>query len=281
MPFNGAGLFTRIHQWVNDAALGLNVDAARTDTDSNDIASGLTNCVTRDGQSPSFANLPMNGFKHTGLGIGSLATDSINYGQVFNSPSFTSPSATASPPADDNSFRLATTAWVNQIAFSTALPAQPGTATPLFLRTLSGVAAWSSISVGTHTIIVHTGNAMGSVNTKVRRFTTVLINTGTAITYADSATNGASFTINEAGLYSIIYNDKSSGSADVIATLNDTVGLIGNVLVGTATDTVAQNYQSSGVVRLSQGDIVRPLVTNSELSGLGIAVYFAIRKVGF
>ena len=96
MPFNGAGLFTRIYQWVNDAALGLNVDATRTDTDSNDIAAGLSNCVTRDGQSPFLANIPAGGFKITGLLAGNSPADSTNYGQVFNNPTFVTPNASAS-----------------------------------------------------------------------------------------------------------------------------------------------------------------------------------------
>src|SRR5215203_5984645 len=124
MPFNGAGLFTRVYQWVNDEVLGLNVDATRTDTDSNDIATGLSNCVTRDGQSPLTANIPAGGFKITNMGSGSSATDSVNYGQVFNSPNFFTPYATTSPPLMDNSLRLATTSYVVQTVLAMSLPTQ-------------------------------------------------------------------------------------------------------------------------------------------------------------
>lgn len=61
--------------------------------------------------------------------------------------------------------------------------------------------------VGTQRVAVHTGNGYGSTKTKFRRFTTTLHNDGTDITYADSSANGASFTINETGLYYIRYND--------------------------------------------------------------------------
>ena len=76
MPYNGSGTFNRIYSWVTDAANGLFVSSTRTDTDTNDIAAGLTNCVTRDGQSPATANLPMGGFKLTNLAVGSATTDS-------------------------------------------------------------------------------------------------------------------------------------------------------------------------------------------------------------
>ena len=124
MPFSGTGVFVRVYQWVQDAANGIFVDATRTDTDSNDIAAGLTNCVTRDGQSPWLANIPAGGFKITGLANGVNTTDSVNYTQVFNNPTFVTPSATTSPPNGNNSLLLATTAFVNQVAFSSALPAQ-------------------------------------------------------------------------------------------------------------------------------------------------------------
>lgn len=88
MPFNGAGVFTRIYSWAQDEVNKIYVDATRTDTDSNDIANGLSNCITRDGQSPATANIPLGGYKITGLAVGSASTDAVNYGQVFGSPTF-------------------------------------------------------------------------------------------------------------------------------------------------------------------------------------------------
>jgi hypothetical protein len=83
VPFNGSGTFSRVYSWITDAANGLNISATRMDTDTNDIANALSDCVTRDGQSPPTQNLPMNGHKLTGLANGSASTDSLAYGQVF------------------------------------------------------------------------------------------------------------------------------------------------------------------------------------------------------
>lgn len=52
-----------------------------------------------------------------------------------------------------------------------------------------------------------TANGMGSSSTKIRRFTTTILYKGTAITYTDSSTLGAVFTINEPGRYSISHTD--------------------------------------------------------------------------
>lgn len=66
MPFNGSGVFQRLFSWTTDAANNIPISATRTDSDSNDIAAGLTDCITRDGQSVALANLPMGNFRHTG-----------------------------------------------------------------------------------------------------------------------------------------------------------------------------------------------------------------------
>ncbi len=91
MPFNGVGTFTRIYSWVTDAANGILVRADRTDTDSNDIASGLSNCMTRDGQSPATAAIPMGSQKITGLANGVAAQDATTVLQVFTAPTFVGP----------------------------------------------------------------------------------------------------------------------------------------------------------------------------------------------
>lgn len=81
MPFNGAGTFNRLYSWVQDAINGIKIRADRMDNETNGIATGLSDCVTRDGQSPWLANLPANGFKIVNLLAGSGAGDSLSYGQ--------------------------------------------------------------------------------------------------------------------------------------------------------------------------------------------------------
>jgi len=70
---------------------------------------------------------------------------------------------------------------------------------------------------------LHTGNGYGSINTAIRRWLTQVGTTlGTAITYTDSATDGASFTVNESGTYAISYTDNFSTAAMLGLTLNST-----------------------------------------------------------
>lgn len=70
--------------------------------------------------------------------------------------------------------------------------------------------------VGDHCVWLHSANGFGATNTKHRRYTTTKTNVGTAITYADSAANGATLTINEAGDYEITVCDRNAtASRDV------------------------------------------------------------------
>lgn len=73
---------------------------------------------------------------------------------------------------------------------------------------------------GTHQVVVHSGNGYGSTNTKRRRYSTLTENTGTDITYADSSTLGATFTINTNGIYVIqrseLYNSTNGRGGIVL-----------------------------------------------------------------
>lgn len=82
MAFNGTGTFNRIYNWTTDAANGINIEAARMDTEDSGFATGLSNAITKDGQTTITANIPFNSKKITGLGNGSARTDSIALGQV-------------------------------------------------------------------------------------------------------------------------------------------------------------------------------------------------------
>ena len=83
MSWNGAGVFNRIYSWVADKNAGIDITASRMDTDTDDITSnGFGNTLTRDGQGSATANLPMNTFRHTGVGNGVARTDYAALGQV-------------------------------------------------------------------------------------------------------------------------------------------------------------------------------------------------------
>lgn len=82
MAFNGSGTFVRLYNWVNDAASNIKIRADRMDAETDGIATGLSTCITKDGQTTITANLPMAGFKHTGVADGSAVTHYGSVGQI-------------------------------------------------------------------------------------------------------------------------------------------------------------------------------------------------------
>jgi len=113
-------------------------------------------------------------------------------------------------------------------------------------------------------IKITTGNGQGSTNTTIRRFSTVLVNTGSAVTLVQSAADGDHFLINKAGMYRLTYQDANSASqSDMGISLNSTqlatsVSAI-NAADRKAFSVAATNIsiQISTVEELQPGDILR------------------------
>lgn len=142
--------------------------------------------------------------------------------------------------------------------------------------------------VGDHSVTVTTGNGRGSTNTCIRRFTTTLSSSGTAITYADSATLGASFTINVAGIYTITYADNFGSSIQNFGVSLNSSQLSTDIVIITAanrlglTHSIAAGLSNSItlVALLAAGDVVRPHDGGSNNDASATGSYFQIRKVG-
>ena len=133
---------------------------------------------------------------------------------------------------------------------------------------------------------LHTGNGFGSTNTKIRRFTTAVTNTGTAITYSDSASNGAAFTINEAGIYSVSYCDNFNSAGEQIGVSLNSSQLTTNISGITEADRlgytvsgadVSNNYSWTG--RLAAGDVIRAHTTGGTVGSVQAAVNFTITQL--
>jgi len=77
MPFNGNGTFNRIYNWVNDKNNGIPITASRMDGDSDGFATGLSTCITKDGQQTATARIPFA----LGIGVfaGTSSSPSINF----------------------------------------------------------------------------------------------------------------------------------------------------------------------------------------------------------
>ena len=132
---------------------------------------------------------------------------------------------------------------------------------------------------------LNTTNGYGSTNTRIRRFTNVVTNQGSDITYADSATLGASFTINAAGVYSIAFSDSfttgeflgislnSSQLSTAIYSIN-----VADVLAISATASPNDPYGCAWIGYLAAGSVVRPH-NGGGTTGVAARGLFTITRV--
>ena len=81
MSFNGSGSFL-INTAGQPVVSGTVISSTAFNALTADLATGLSTCITKDGQTTVTANIPMANYKFTGLGAGSGAADSANLSQV-------------------------------------------------------------------------------------------------------------------------------------------------------------------------------------------------------
>lgn len=134
MPYDGNGTFSRLMNWVQDAASAVKIKADRHDQNDDDIAAGLTNALTKDGQTQPTANIPMNGKKLVNLGDPTADTDAVNKRYVDTFKAFTTGVEIAGADANGRvsftspsgvnglSFTGADLAWIARLADGAATP---------------------------------------------------------------------------------------------------------------------------------------------------------------
>lgn len=74
MAWSG-GTFSRVHDWTTDAGSAINIEATRMDAEDDNFATGINNCLTKDGQNTPTADLPMGGQKHTNVADATARTN--------------------------------------------------------------------------------------------------------------------------------------------------------------------------------------------------------------
>jgi len=149
-----------------------------------------------------------------------------------------------------------------------------------------------SVSSGSSTatdsmIFVDTGNGHGATNTTVRRFVNVRRYAGN-VTYADSSTNGATFTVATGGAgawFMCAYEYRSGAQAQVGITLNGA-----SLTTSIASITYANGFRARGaantnsetasactVESLADADIIRVQTTGSESNTDSRTSFFMVR----
>lgn len=82
MGWNGSGAYVRLYNWVDDRDASIPITASRMDGEMDDMAAGIQACIAKNGENAATANLPMGGFRHTGVGNGVARNDYASLGQL-------------------------------------------------------------------------------------------------------------------------------------------------------------------------------------------------------
>lgn len=85
MPW-AAGVYTKGNNgtggWTGDQGNGIGIEAGRHDTQDNDFTTGIDSTLNKDGTNVPSANLPMGGFRHTGVGLATARDSYATLGQA-------------------------------------------------------------------------------------------------------------------------------------------------------------------------------------------------------
>jgi hypothetical protein len=130
--------------WAGDASAGIGIEAGRHDTQDNDFATGINQCINKDGSNSATANLNLGGFRFTNAGTATGRTDLAQVAQV----------------QDGDYIWLGTTGGTATAMTATAAPAIPAYKTGQKFRMKIGTGLSSTGATPTsHTLNI---NALGA-----------------------------------------------------------------------------------------------------------------------
>jgi hypothetical protein len=81
LSYNGSGTF-QINTSGQPVVAGTVISSTAFNSLTSDLATGLSTAITKDGQTTVTANIPLAGFKITGLGAATVGTDAVRYSQI-------------------------------------------------------------------------------------------------------------------------------------------------------------------------------------------------------
>jgi hypothetical protein len=193
MSFNGSGTFL-----INSAGQPVVTNTIISSTAFNaltaDLATGLSTCLTKDGQTTPTANIKLGGFKLINVGVATLSGDALSFGNPATVSTLTATGSSTLAALSVSGLG----AYTNTQTFSgstSALAAKLINA--LEKVTISATAATGTIAfdVTTQSVLYYTTNASANWTLNVRGNGTTSLNalmaTGESVTIVFLVTNGA------------------------------------------------------------------------------------------
>lgn len=245
--------------WAGDASLGIGIEAGRHDTQDNDFATGINQCLNKDGSNAATGNLNLGGYLPTNVGAGTAAAPAYCAANDTNTGMF-------SPTADNIAFA---TNGSERVRIDNTGKVGIGTTSPGFDLDVQSTAP--IVNVGR---FIAAGNA-GGLNFRKSRGATVGTNT---IVQAGDNLGGIYFQ----GANGTGYDDGASIIAQVDATPGASNDMPGRLCFyttadGSGTATERMRIASNGYVSIGTTGGLGALTVNGAayFKGQGNATLFS------
>tara|TARA_R110000868_G_scaffold102701_6_gene283023 strand:+ start:668 stop:1903 length:1236 start_codon:yes stop_codon:yes gene_type:complete len=185
MSYNGSGTF-QINSAGQPVVTGTTISSTAFNALTADLATGLSTALTKDGQTTPTANIPMGGYKITGLANATLSTDAMAYGQftAFGTPGYT----TTATAAGTTTLTLSSTQQQFFTGSTTQTVVLPVTSTLVLGQTFRIV----NMSTGVVTVNSSGGNAVVAMVALSEVTVTCILTSGTSAASWDIQYTGKS-----------------------------------------------------------------------------------------
>jgi len=250
MSYNGSGVFN-INTAGQPVVTGTVISSTAFNALTADLATGLTTALTKDGQTTPTANIPMGGFKITGIAAATTLGDALSYGRAATVSTLTNSALTS------GRVPYASTAGLLVDSANLTFNGTTLTANTIGAFTLSGTIAGGGNQI--NNVIIGTSTPLAGSFTSI---------TGTSIT--DSGlTSGRVPYATTAGLLTDSANLLYSGTDLTVYGL--TVGRgAGAVSDNTAMGVSALAANTSGARNTAYGNVaLQANITGTDNTGIG------------
>lgn len=258
MSFNGTGTFTLPSG--NPVVTGTTISSTWANNTLSDIASnGLTNCITKDGQTTITANIPFGSNRITGLGAGTAATDAARVSQVqagglnmLTGVAGTNTVTGSLTPAPSAYAEGLIVSWIplNTNTGQATLNVSSLGAVPLFLDGATATSSVMRAQVPLSAIYVSTSSATGfhivASSGFLPRSAYIPIAIGTPATASGVAVDFSGFPAGTARIVISVNNLSTNGTSNLAVQIGDAGGIETTAYVSESSTDAATRATSTG-----------------------------------